>query len=102
VKQFWVVFDKLLMQWLCWPGIILIFMCACCLLTWTIGYALFCSIRLLYGLHKQTEYALCWIVFLATTWLLREGDTLRPDIIYGHLNSRPADGSISFMFVLAI
>jgi len=35
-----------------------------------------------------TEYALLWIVFLATTWLLRDGGHVITEILYAHLNMK--------------
>lgn len=35
-----------------------------------------------------SEYALLWIVFLGTTWLLREGGHITTDVIYVHLNEK--------------
>jgi TRAP-type C4-dicarboxylate transport system permease small subunit len=39
----------------------------------------------------MTEYALLWIVFLGTSWLLREGGHITTDIIYVHLNEKTKD-----------
>jgi TRAP-type C4-dicarboxylate transport system permease small subunit len=36
----------------------------------------------------MSEYALLWIVFLGTTWLLREGGHITTDVIYIHLNEK--------------
>jgi TRAP-type C4-dicarboxylate transport system permease small subunit len=36
----------------------------------------------------MTEYALLWIVFLGTTWLLREGGHITTDVVYVHLNKK--------------
>jgi TRAP-type C4-dicarboxylate transport system permease small subunit len=36
----------------------------------------------------MTEYALLWIVFLGTTWLLREGGHITTDVIYVHLSQK--------------
>jgi len=35
-----------------------------------------------------SEYALLWIVFLGTTWLLKEGGHITTDVIYVHLNEK--------------
>jgi TRAP-type C4-dicarboxylate transport system permease small subunit len=37
---------------------------------------------------QTTEYALLWIVFLGTTWLLREKGHITTDVIYTHLNEK--------------
>ena len=47
-----------------------------------------------------TEYALLWIVFLATTWLLREGGHITTDIIYTHLNTKTKHTLDCIMFVI--
>ena len=36
----------------------------------------------------MSEYALLWIVFLGTTWLLRERGHITTDVIYTHLNEK--------------
>ena len=37
---------------------------------------------------QTTEYALLWIVFLSTAWLLRQGGHITTDIIYMHLQEK--------------
>ena len=36
----------------------------------------------------MSEYALLWIVFLGTTWLLREGGHITTDVVYIHLSEK--------------
>ena len=66
-------------------GAILVFICA------AVCYTIF--MRFLFTqttiwIIPMTEYALLWIVFLGTTWLLREGGHITTDIIYTHLNEK--------------
>lgn len=85
MKAFWALFDKLLKYDGTLAGIILVFIVAA--VCYTIGMRYFfrqTTIRII----QTTEYALLWIVFLATTWLLREGGHITTDIIYGHLNNK--------------
>ena len=49
---------------------------------------------------QTTEYALLWIVFLATTWLLREGGHISTDLIYAHLNEKTKHYLDCIMFVI--
>jgi TRAP-type C4-dicarboxylate transport system permease small subunit len=69
MKKFWTVFDKLVdaMATLAW--IMLLFLCAA--LCYTVGMR-FLFTRTTIWIAQATEYALLWIVFLSTTWLLRE------------------------------
>ena len=48
----------------------------------------------------MTEYALLWIVFLGTTWLLREKGHITTDIIYTHLNEKTKHYLDLIMFVI--
>lgn len=49
---------------------------------------------------QTTEYALLWIVFLATTWLLREGGHITTDIIYSHLSNKTRVYLDAVMFII--
>jgi len=85
MKGFWIFFDKLINGMAALAGIILVFITAA--VCYTIG------LRYLFGrttiwIMPMTEYALLWIVFLATTWLLREGGHITTDILYTHLQDR--------------
>ena len=50
--------------------------------------------------HADNEYALLWIVFLGTTWLLREKGHITTDIIYTHLNDKTKRYLDCTMFVI--
>jgi TRAP-type C4-dicarboxylate transport system permease small subunit len=85
MKRFWRFFDKLSNAMAALAGAILVFICA------AVCYTIF--MRFLFTqttiwIIPMTEYALLWIVFLATTWLLREGGHITTDIIYTHLNEK--------------
>jgi C4-dicarboxylate transporter DctQ subunit len=84
MKGFWRFFDKLLDLMAALAGAILLFICAG--VCYTIGMR-FLFTKTTIWIMPTAEYALLWIVFLATTWLLREGGHITTDIIYGHLNT---------------
>jgi TRAP-type C4-dicarboxylate transport system permease small subunit len=85
MKGFWRFFDKLLDVMAASAGAILLFICAA--VCYTIGMR-FLFTKTTIWIMPTAEYALLWIVFLATTWLLREGGHITTDIIYTHLNTR--------------
>jgi TRAP-type C4-dicarboxylate transport system permease small subunit len=66
-------------------GVILVFIVGA--VCYTIGMRYFFRQTTIW-IMQTTEYALLWIVFLATTWLLREGGHITTDIIYAHLNEK--------------
>jgi len=84
-KGFWGLFDKVLDVMAALAGAILVFITA------AVCYTIF--MRFLFNqttiwIMPMTEYALLWIVFLGTTWLLREGGHITTDVIYVHLNEK--------------
>ena len=84
-KLFWRLFDKLIDVMAALAGVILVFITA------AVCYTIF--MRFLFKqttiwISPMTEYALLWIVFLGTTWLLREGGHITTDIIYVHLDEK--------------
>jgi C4-dicarboxylate transporter DctQ subunit len=50
---------------------------------------------------QTTEYALLWIVFLATTWLLREKGHVNVDIVYSHLGTGTKRALDAVMYTIA-
>jgi C4-dicarboxylate transporter, DctQ subunit len=84
-KGFWRLFDKLVDVMAALAGVILVFITAA--VCYTIGMR-FLFTKTTIWIIPITEYALLWIVFLATTWLLREGGHITTDIIYVHLNEK--------------
>lgn len=85
MKFFWSLFDKLLSGMAVLAGVILVFIVGA--VCYTIGMRYFFRQTTIW-IMQTTEYALLWIVFLATTWLLREGGHITTDIIYVHLNEK--------------
>jgi len=96
VKHFWVLFDKLLNAMAALAGVILVFIVGA--VCYTIGMRYFFKQTTIW-IMQTTEYALLWIVFLATTWLLREGGHITTDIIYAHLNDKTKAFLDGVMFV---
>ncbi len=85
MNPFWRFFDRLLNVMASLAGVILVFIVAA--VCYTIGMRFFFKQTTIW-IMQTTEYALLWIVFLATGWLLREGGHITTDIIYAHLNDR--------------
>jgi TRAP-type C4-dicarboxylate transport system permease small subunit len=84
-KGFWRLFDTLVDVMAALAGVILVFITAA--VCYTIGMR-FLFTKTTIWIIPTTEYALLWIVFLATTWLLREGGHITTDVIYVHLNEK--------------
>jgi C4-dicarboxylate transporter DctQ subunit len=84
-KGFWKLFDTLVDVMAALAGIILVFITAA--VCYTIGMR-FLFTKTTIWIIPITEYALLWIVFLATTWLLRERGHITTDIIYVHLSKK--------------
>lgn len=85
MEVFWKVFDKLLDVMAAIAWIILLFICAA--VCYTIGMR-FLFTQTTIWIMQTTEYALLWIVFLSTTWLLREKGHITTDLIYEHLGPK--------------
>jgi C4-dicarboxylate transporter, DctQ subunit len=85
MEVFWKRFDKLLDIMAVLAGVILVFICAA--VCYTIGMRYLFHTTTIW-IAQTTEYALLWIVFLATTWLLRDGGHIITDIIYSHLSEK--------------
>ncbi len=82
---FWKVYDKVIDGMAALAGVILVFITAA--VCYTIGMR-FLLRQTTIWIIPMTEYALLWIVFLGTTWLLREKGHITTDIIYVHLNEK--------------
>jgi TRAP-type C4-dicarboxylate transport system permease small subunit len=96
-KGLWRLFDKLLDVMAALAGVILVFITA------AVCYTIF--MRFLFRqttiwIMPITEYALLWIVFLGTTWLLREKGHITTDIIYTHLNEKTKHILDGIMFII--
>jgi C4-dicarboxylate transporter DctQ subunit len=98
VKVFWAVFDRITDAMAGIAGVILVFICAA--VCYTIGMR-FLFRQTTIWIMQTTEYALLWIVFLGTTWLLREKGHITTDIIYSHLNEKTRRYLDCTMFILS-
>jgi C4-dicarboxylate transporter DctQ subunit len=96
-KLFWRLFDKLIDGMAALAGVILIFITAA--VCYTIGMR-FLFRQTTIWIIPMTEYALLWIVFLGTTWLLREGGHITTDVIYTYLNTKTKHILDCIMFVI--
>ncbi|MFB3885817.1 MAG: TRAP transporter small permease [Thermodesulfobacteriota bacterium] len=97
MKRFWTVFDRLIDLLAGLAGIILIFITAA--VCYTIGMR-YLFTKTTIWIMQTTEYALLWIVFLATTWLLREKGHITTDLIYAHLSEKTKRSLDCIMFVI--
>lgn len=97
MKDFWTLFDKLLNIMAALAGIILVFIVSA--VCYTIAMRYFFRQTTIW-IIQTTEYALLWIVFLATTWLLREKGHITTDIIYGHLSNKTKAYLDTIMFII--
>jgi TRAP-type C4-dicarboxylate transport system permease small subunit len=79
-------------------GFILVFICAA--VCYSIGMR-FLFTQTTIWIMQTTEYALLWILFLSTTWLLREGGHITTDIVHSHLNEKTKCHLDFLMFTLA-
>jgi len=98
VKRFWKWFDRINDVMAGLAGLILVFICA------AVCYSI--SMRFIFRqttiwIMQTTEYALLWILFLSTTWLLREGGHITTDIVHSHLSERSKRSLDFVMFTLA-
>jgi len=96
-KRFWKFFDRLTNVMAALAGVILIFITAA--VCYTIGMR-YLFTKTTIWLMQTTEYALLWIVFLATTWLLREKGHITTDVIYTHLNEKTKRILDCIMFII--
>ena len=96
-KGFWKFFDKLTDVMVALAGAILLFICAA--VCYTIGMR-FLFTKTTIWIIPITEYALLWIVFLGTTWLLREKGHITTDILYTHLNKKAKRTLDCIMFMI--
>ena len=97
MRKFWKSFDRLIDVMAALAGAILVFITAA--VCYTIGMR-YLFTKTTIWIMQTTEYALLWIVFLATTWLLREGGHITTDLIYTHLNKKTKLTLDCIMFVI--
>jgi TRAP-type C4-dicarboxylate transport system permease small subunit len=96
-KGFWRCFDTLTDLMAALAGGILVFITAA--VCYTIGMRYLFTQTTIWVM-QTTEYALLWIVFLATTWLLRQGGHITTDLIYTHLQEKTKCKLDVVMFVI--
>lgn len=96
MKGFWKFFDKLSDIMAALAGILLVLISAA--MCYTI-FMRFVFRQTTIWITPMSEYALLWIVFLGTTWLLRDGGHITTDVIYIHLNEK---SKRSLDFVMSI
>jgi len=96
-KRFWIIFDRLTDWMALLAGVILVFITAA--VCYTIGMR-YLFTKTTIWIIPTTEYALLWIVFLATTWLLRERGHITTDIIYVHLDEKNKHYLDCIMYVI--
>ena len=97
MKGFWKFFDKLSDIMAALAGVMLIFITAA--VCYTIGMR-YLFTKTTIWIMQTTEYALLWIVFLATTWLLRDKGHITTDVIYTHLNEKTKRYLDCIMFII--
>jgi C4-dicarboxylate transporter DctQ subunit len=85
MKGFWKIFDKLSNVMAALAGVLLVLISAA--MCYTI-FMRFVFRQTTIWIIPMSEYALLWIVFLGTTWLLRERGHITTDVIYTHLNEK--------------
>jgi len=98
VKSFWKWFDRINNVMAGLAGVILVFICAA--VCYSIGMR-FLFKKTTIWIMQTTEYALLWILFLSTTWLLREGGHITTDIIHSYLSEETKRYLDFIMFILA-
>jgi TRAP-type C4-dicarboxylate transport system permease small subunit len=97
MNGFWRFFDRLLDMMAGLAGTILIFITAA--VCYTIGMR-YLFTKTTIWIMPMTEYALLWIVFLATARLLRDGGHVITEILYAHLNAKTKRSLDCIMFVI--
>jgi C4-dicarboxylate transporter DctQ subunit len=86
MRRFWIVFDKMIEIMAALAALIMVFI--------TIAVCRDVVMRYFFAspsiwVVQVCEYALLWMVFLASTWLLREGGHVSVDIVSGRLKGNP-------------
>jgi C4-dicarboxylate transporter DctQ subunit len=86
MRRVWIVFDKMIEFMAALAGLIMVFI--------TIAVCRDVVMRYFFAnpsiwVVQTCEYALLWMVFLATTWLLREGGHVSVDILLARLKGKP-------------
>ena len=98
MSKFWKCFDRINDVMAGLAGVILVFICAA--VCYSIGMR-FLFKKTTIWIMQTTEYALLWILFLSTTWLLRERGHITTDIVHSRLNEKNKRCLDFIMFTLA-
>lgn len=98
MKHLWHLFDRTVDGMAILAGVVLLFINAA--VCYGIAMRYFFSDPPIWVI-QTTEYALLWIVFLATTWLLREKGHVNVDIVYSHLGEGARRGLDVVMYSVA-
>jgi TRAP-type C4-dicarboxylate transport system permease small subunit len=96
-QSFWLIFDRILDLLAALAGLILVFIVGA--VCYSIGLRYLFTQTTIW-ITQTTEYALLWIVFLSTGWLLREGGHITTDILTFQLPPRTKRGLEGIMFVV--
>jgi C4-dicarboxylate transporter, DctQ subunit len=96
-RPFWLIFDRILDVLAALAGLILVFIVTA--VCYTIGLR-YLFTRTTIWIIQTTEYALLWIVFLATAWLLREGGHITTDIVHTHFQEKTKRNLDGIMLVI--
>jgi C4-dicarboxylate transporter DctQ subunit len=86
MRRFWIVFDKMIEFMAALAALIMVFI--------TIAVCRDVVMRYFFAspsiwVVQTCEYALLWMVFLSTTWILREGGQVSVDILVARLKGKP-------------
>lgn len=96
MRQFWRIFDRLLELMVMLVGILVFITAAVC---YAIGMRFFFTKTTIW-IMQATEYGLLWMVFLSTTWLLREKGHIISDVLVSHLSEKNRRYIDCIMFVV--
>lgn len=97
MKGFWFIFDRVVDFMAFLAGTILVFITGA--VCYTIGMR-YLFTKTTIWIIPIAEYALLWIVFLGSTWLLREKGHITTDILYVHLKERIQHYLSGIMFLI--
>lgn len=97
MKGFWFIFDRVIDFMAFLAGIILVFITGA--VCYTIGMR-YLFTKTTIWIIPIAEYSLLWIVFLGSTWLLREKGHITTDILYVHLKERIQHYLSGTMFII--
>jgi C4-dicarboxylate transporter, DctQ subunit len=98
MKAFWKGFDTVLNGMAAFAGVILVFTTAA--VCYGIAMRFFFRSPSIW-VAQTSEYALLWMVFLGTTWLLREKGHVSADILYGSLSQNTKTRLDLVMYAIA-